>query len=352
MTRVRNGRRWRHRISRRHACAAFFLICCATFVLPALFTRSSVSICASKKCLVVNCVSGLGNRLRAYASAAVLSKKMGRSLVVIWVPDVHVQAELSELFDISSSSFTVSSLDFSSQLSWINTAFYDFERTAYRPIEDSAHEIVYISSAYRLDGVTHKVQDDEFAQELSSLRPVHMIQAIVGSRLALFSKQTISIGAHIRMLGNIQQDVPGIYSVPKRNRHFHDDALPVVVRERQKCHVKYFAQAMSHILIDEMNVTFLVSSDSSEALEYLGTSFLRHNFYAVIDSPHECLSDKRRSAACLRLAVAEMIILSKTNHFLSSDWSSFSEVISALRAAQGLRSKSGCYVSHNIFASW
>ena len=39
--------------------------------------------------LFVEPYHGLGNRLRAYASAAALAKMSGRALVVVWIPDVH-----------------------------------------------------------------------------------------------------------------------------------------------------------------------------------------------------------------------------------------------------------------------
>ena len=43
---------------------------------------------------------GLGNRLRAYASAAALAKKSGRHLIIVWIPDMHVDSHFCDLFDM------------------------------------------------------------------------------------------------------------------------------------------------------------------------------------------------------------------------------------------------------------
>lgn len=49
--------------------------------------------------LVVEVSHGLGNRLRAYATASALSMRTGRTLELVWPSDVHLQADFSDLFE-------------------------------------------------------------------------------------------------------------------------------------------------------------------------------------------------------------------------------------------------------------
>ena len=56
---------------------------------------------AGSRILFIEPYHGLGNRLRAYACAAALAKKTGRKIAVVWIPDVHVTAKMSDLFEVS-----------------------------------------------------------------------------------------------------------------------------------------------------------------------------------------------------------------------------------------------------------
>ena len=43
--------------------------------------------------------NGLGNRLRALASAYVIAKNTNRKLIVVWLKDEHCEADFFDLFD-------------------------------------------------------------------------------------------------------------------------------------------------------------------------------------------------------------------------------------------------------------
>ena len=49
--------------------------------------------------LFVDVQHGLGNRLRAMASAAVIAEATGRDLHLIWSPDHHCEARISDVLD-------------------------------------------------------------------------------------------------------------------------------------------------------------------------------------------------------------------------------------------------------------
>lgn len=51
--------------------------------------------------LVLRVMHGLGNRLRAYASAVALAGALGRRLALVWELDIHCSAHMHDLFSLS-----------------------------------------------------------------------------------------------------------------------------------------------------------------------------------------------------------------------------------------------------------
>jgi len=50
--------------------------------------------------VIVNVKNGLGNRLRAFASAASVAASLGRPLMVVWVSDLHCNCSLRNLLQL------------------------------------------------------------------------------------------------------------------------------------------------------------------------------------------------------------------------------------------------------------
>ena len=50
--------------------------------------------------MIVNVKNGLGNRLRAFASAASVAASLGRPVMVLWVSDLHCNCSLRNLLQL------------------------------------------------------------------------------------------------------------------------------------------------------------------------------------------------------------------------------------------------------------
>jgi len=50
--------------------------------------------------VIVNVKNGLGNRLRAFASAASVAASLGRPVMVVWVSDLHCNCSLRNLLQL------------------------------------------------------------------------------------------------------------------------------------------------------------------------------------------------------------------------------------------------------------
>ena len=49
--------------------------------------------------IIVDAKNGLGNRLRALASAMSVAQSLGRRVLLVWVPDLHLNCSFPALFD-------------------------------------------------------------------------------------------------------------------------------------------------------------------------------------------------------------------------------------------------------------
>ena len=57
-----------------------------------------LEVSGSTKYVIVNAKNGLGNRLRALATAMSVAADLGRPVLLIWVPDLHCNCSFSSLY--------------------------------------------------------------------------------------------------------------------------------------------------------------------------------------------------------------------------------------------------------------
>lgn len=99
-----------------HTTDAIELSCCQTVWTPTDLDRNELPAeeierqsqkAHSQRLLYFEPLNGLGNRLRALASAAVLAQHYKRKLHVIWLTDIHCQARYEDLFQPRPEEFLV-----------------------------------------------------------------------------------------------------------------------------------------------------------------------------------------------------------------------------------------------------
>ena len=297
------------------------------------------------KIFAVELFHGTSNRLRAYASAAALARKMERSLVVVWNADVHAQYLFSDLFTNVQGILVEDGRDVLQKLrsSKSGVDIYDYMK----PLEKGAtvyntEKHIYVRSAYVINGAS-EIKEALINHELQKLRPVKFIQDLVDEKVNWLGTKPF-IGAHIRMLSNLHEDIPGIMELLNSDPSGLDVMNPAV-KYREKCHVEYFIPHLYNALQNDTSAVIYVASDSYDSIIRLVEEFGEHKvFYSVEVQNAKCTSSdskERRRVLCTRLAIVDFVLLSRAKFLLTSDWSSASEYIVRLGSPSH---QSGCLV--------
>ena len=274
---------------------------------------------------------GLGNRLRAYASAAALAKKSGRSLVVVWIPDVHLGANFTDLFEVPAGVVVFHFPILSSLLQnnhRLLTYDYNSEGGKDEILRDRSRSAIYVRSAYVLQSET-KVIEGDIVEELKALKPVTSVTRRARQGSAHLAGLEDVIGVHIRMQTDLDRDVPGISKLPSYHAAGTASMGPYK-HHRSRCHYNEFIPKLTQALKENHETVFLVSTDSHEAVDALRKVF-GQRVQTLRGKRPDCSGVLARSASCVQEALAQFLALSQvSSSFILSEWSSSSELIQRL----------------------
>ena len=267
-----------------------------------------------KKLLVAHLMHGMGNRLRALASAMVLAEKSGRWLKVISPQDVHFQARLDDIIDLPASGLHDVWYEFDpKEMELFQYLRYDYmdldQKGADLAVESTSH--IYVRSAYRLTNslITGALENEA----LQSLKPSPTVQELVQG-VALPSDGRPLVAVHIRNLPPRQE----LTNLPENE--YAGDGWTEIETARNKTDVALFKQEMQRVLQNDSSTIFYVAADNMEHATLLRTTFGD----AVFTLPHgACVN---RDASCLQRAFADLVLLGHGSSLLGSYWSSFSEI--------------------------
>lgn len=313
---------------RRKRRVYLLLVCLSSMLAWALLFLRLRKKLLRKKLLVIVCVSGLGNRIRALASASVLARHSNRELVVVWERDMHLDATFQELFldthmHVLPSDTTRSIYG----LSRDNTLFLDLgAKSVTIPVKSKKH--IHVTSGFRLFSTRGRPRDKDFRRELRQLQLALPLYTEYHNWLAQHPTLQTAVGVHIRNLHDLSIDVPGYKVAVGDSKQMKFQK--VVSFERSKCDEIFFFAKMKEIVLREPNASFFLVSDTLSTVTKARALFGEH-VMTFSDSTFEaCQSDQRRKTKCIRHALMEMFMLGETRRILYSSWSSFSEV-AALR---------------------
>jgi len=302
--------------------------------------------------LLVEPFHGLGNRLRAVACAAALAEKSKRTLVIVWIPDHHINSSMSALFDVRN--LTVIEYHVSHLLThvWPDIQTYDYNAHGRKDevLLDTIPGPLYVRSAYVLQSKT-RVSEPEISAQLRNLMPANKVMQYF-QVLESFLKQNIFvIGVHIRMNTDIEKDVPGISELPDRDPAGILNMGPVV-RQRSRCHYEFFVPHMDAALRKHPHAVFFISSDSYEAISAMRAIYGDRVISNTVDAFEQCDGKFRRWETCVQICLAELLFLgTKTSELIISDWSSASELVVRFSARKTLH-KSGCVTNRVSWFVW
>ncbi|MDC1215490.1 hypothetical protein N8152_01550 [bacterium] len=302
--------------------------------------------------LFVEVSHGLGNRLRALLSAISIAHRANRHLTVIWPKDLHMNASLDHLLhldgiDVYQQSFMPCALatrDFV-VIDYVGHPV-DFEHRA--PIDFQVPSHIYVRTAYSVRSVKgDKYEENLLQKEIQSIRPNPAVRTLMSEiKLQLWEQHHISIrdvtAVHVRMEGDLAKDVPGIVDLPKNDHRRATSRMRVTAKKREKCHYQNF---IDHVRLrrklGKSDSLFFVCSDTTGVPEALEAVLGPAIFSPRLPLHDICQGVLARSKECIQLALAELLLLSKAHSFISSTWSSFSEVVDIFGSFEG-GSTTGC----------
>lgn len=278
--------------------------------------------------LLVHCMHGLGNRLRALGSALAFAKNAKRVPVVIWESDAHIAAEFNALFNASNlvvMTKFIPKWPFTDlhkyDLAWTYFRFYNYmemEEGAVKSelIVNEKEKHLYYKGAYILEAPDYTWWEAD-NEELRNLEPVEMVQM----HLKLLEDQKLSsaIGVHIRNR-TLAADIRNV----DFNEEYGSEAASTMEHWRSQSSYRNFVLEMKRIIEEEdSDARFYIATDTWEVIPLMEELF-----------PGRILSTKRtcddRDSECVKYAVIDMYALSRTRQLLGSNWSSYTEMAERL----------------------
>ncbi|AYV77974.1 MAG: glycosyltransferase [Edafosvirus sp.] len=282
--------------------------------------------------------NGLGNRLRALASAYNIAKETDRQLIIIWIPDHHCEAKFTDLFKLNYLFKNVTiiedacKLDLTDTIEYIifendhiikNKIIYNYTESKDKYIDDTTKHDIFVISACVLNN-----KHTEWYKELLFLKNLEPVDEICSKIYNWSYEHEINemIGVHIRM-GQTPENAKY-----EDISNYSESAKLSLTKWRNHSHWKVFTKEMDKILQKNPNQKFFLCCDSDEIYEHIlnDPKYKSHVFFYkkhVYD----------RSIQQLQTAVIDVYLLSQTQSILGSNWSSFTELAKRLSCGKKVR---------------
>lgn len=268
--------------------------------------------------LVIEPKNGLGNRLRALASAATIAKNQNLNLLVVWIPDVHYQSRFSEHFD-DSELCVVSSAP--SNLS-ISKSVPKEGCNSFSNIIDLVQDIVndiYIVSATVINHIS-TTWTAECNWIKNNIKPLPWLKNKIKEFKKLFSIKK-AIGVHVRM----GQDGT-VFPFEDWSRYTSTQREAASLN-RGESHYVHFMKEMEKVWAVNPEQKFFLCADSEEVYAAFKKRFPRKYGSHIIHTKKNVWD---RSPNQLTTAIMDVFLLSKCSELYGSSWSSFTELAQRL----------------------
>ena len=270
----------------------------------------------ARRKLYIHVLNGLGNRLRALASAFAVSQKTCRDLVVVWIPDFHCGARFEELFEPVDD---VRVVDCEPQ-GLSDTDFFDQTRAQTESLldETKASRHVYVVSACVLKS-KHTSWASENAFLRDTLRPISAIRQRVNDFVAQHACLSASIGVHIRM----GQD-PKAHAC-EDTKDYNPAAREAVLKWRTLSHWQGFLEEMRRMCELDANASFFVCCDDASIFDNLQKALGQRRVYTCVRDVFD------RCAEQVVTGLVDLLLLAKTKQLLGALRQTYSVVKQILK---------------------
>ena len=266
--------------------------------------------------LFIDLQHGLGNRLRALSSAAVIAQACDRQLVVIWVPDHHCGARMGDLFDHDQPLIETAQAAALMRDSAARVYNYMEIEPGSRHLEpvlaDPVGGDVYVRSAYTL--VSPLLMPARERTWLWAMRPSRAVRDLLGRGL-----RGADLAVHVRMatgpaFDHLRHEAPDNWPA-----HRHRE----LVAWREKSHISRFIARLDQLETMGERGRIFAAADLPASYAALADRYGSRLHWLPRD-----LHD--RSAPQQQHALADMLLLASAGRFLASSWSSFSDMAQRL----------------------
>ena len=260
--------------------------------------------------LYINAQHGLGNRLRAIASANSIAQETGAELMIIWVPDEHCEARFSDLFDFQGEIIedNISDKEMDQLLQFNYMEAEGGKRDL--PIDIQKRQSVYVKSAYSLNHSASSWEVDN--RFLHSLTPSPRVLALTAG-----ISHSRELGVHVRMEGGKGYEQMAYESSDNWTDAEHNE----ISKYRSASHYSAFFKRIDKLA--DTGISFFLAADQKATYEAFRqrygerVQFLRRDKFD-------------RSPEQIIYALSDVILLSQNKHILGSGWSSFTELATRL----------------------
>jgi hypothetical protein len=277
---------------------------------------------STEKLVIVHVSNGLGNRLRALASGISIARALSRKLILVWPRDAHCDIEFGDLF---TNDFELHNYLQHDQLSDRIFSKWDPASNVTNLSNHPAHWYLHSSTTLRTKHSTS-------SKDRKSVKSLHPHPDI----LNMANKYDVNgvIGVHIRQ----SDDADLAPKVHEEYLNTNAETLSNVEFWRKRSSLELFRAKIANILETESDAKFFIATDTRENVH-----ILRNEFPGRIEYMEEACA--LRTATCIRTALAEMIVLSRTKFLLGSAWSSFTEGVARFAQASDFKT----YISGRNF---
>ena len=268
---------------------------------------------------------GLGNRLRAIASAAVIAEAEGSELVIIWQPDDHCDCRFSDLFDYPGAVMEERFLDDARRRGWqvLNYMAAEPEAAKDAAVRMGLGRDIYARSAFVLNAPVSTWAAENAV--LRALTPVPAVRDLVAG-----VRHPNDIAVHVRMQGGAAHEhLP--YERP-------DNWLPedhaAIAQWRARSHFAHFLRRIEAMTAAGVAQTLFLAADLPETYTVFQDHFGDRVAWLARDRYD-------RSAEQLQYGLADALLLGRAPRLLGSTWSSFSELAMRLAPREQVVEMSG-----------
>ena len=300
---------------------------------------------SSTKYVLVDAKNGLGNRLRALASAMSVAAALGRPVLLIWVSDLHCNCSYRRLF---AQPLPFALLD--EEIPRANLTDDEFQVYNYmRPepgavkdafVEADLNRHLYFKSAFIMN---HPAGGWKFAQrQIQRLTPVDRIAEMLQANKNM-------VGLHVRNVFDAPRDaqtntsVTGAAAVEGAQKEYGAEGARQLMMWRKASHWTNFVPRMIALLrensfrnplgLAQEPLQFYLAADSEDAYTGLTKRFPNR----IKFQQRDCASERCDFRDCegMIYSIVDMLNLGRTKLILGSGWSSYSEVAAYIGGAQG-----------------